>query len=239
MPTLEITTLIGCPNKCEYCPQDVLLKKYKGSKLMSFEDFRKILENVPFNVQIDFSGFSEPFYNPESSRMMRYALERGYRTVLYTTLGGFNQQHADTLRGLHFNDLVFHIYKGIDIDQYNRNKILFESNIHPANRVAILNSEYGIVNTPVWSRAGNVFGTMPQKGKFRCAFAGKLFDHNVVLPNGDVYLCCQDYALKHKIGNLFETYYYDLDRSSIVKLSNQEESDCICRRCEICQILDK
>jgi radical SAM protein with 4Fe4S-binding SPASM domain len=237
MPTLEITTIIGCLNRCDYCPQDVLLKVYEGKKTMAFEDFKRILNNVPSNVQIDFTGFSEPFFNSESSQMMRYSLEQGYRTVLYTTLGGFTQEDANVLRGLHFNDLVFHIHKGIDLDKFKEKRTLFESIVHPVNRIAILDNDYGHVNTPVWSRAGNVFGTMPQKGKFRCAFAGKLFDHNVVLPNGDVYICCMDYGLNHKIGNLFETKYDDLNRQSIVDLSESEGDYCICRRCEICQIL--
>lgn len=237
MPTLEITTIIGCPNKCDYCPQDLLIKEYQGNKLMSLDDFKRILSHTPKYVQIDFTGFSEPFFNRESSKMMRYSLEQGYRTVLYTTLGGLTHEDVNILKGIRFNDLVFHVHKGIDKDKFKEKRALFESMVHPANRTAILDSDYGYVNTPVWSRAGNVFGTMPLKGKFLCHFAGKLFDHNVVLPNGDTYLCCMDYGLKHKLGNLFTDLYTELDRDSIYELSEQEESDCICRRCEICQII--
>jgi hypothetical protein len=34
--------------------------------------------------------------------------------------------------------------------------------------------------------------------------------HNVVLPNGDVSLCCMDYGLKHIIGNIYEQEYDDI-----------------------------
>ena len=30
MPTIEITTMIGCPLMCNVCPQDKLIKSYKG-----------------------------------------------------------------------------------------------------------------------------------------------------------------------------------------------------------------
>jgi hypothetical protein len=34
--------------------------------------------------------------------------------------------------------------------------------------------------------------------------------HNVVLPNGDVSLCCMDYGLKHILGNIYEQEYEDI-----------------------------
>jgi len=34
--------------------------------------------------------------------------------------------------------------------------------------------------------------------------------HNVLLPNGDVSLCCMDYGLDHILGNLFEQSYEDI-----------------------------
>ena len=42
-----------------------------------------------------------------------------------------------------------------------------------------------------------------------CSFT-PFYDQNVVLPNGDVVLCCMDYSAQHRIGNLIEQDYYDL-----------------------------
>lgn len=42
-----------------------------------------------------------------------------------------------------------------------------------------------------------------------CSFT-PFYDQNVVLPNGDVVLCCMDYRSKHRIGNLLEQDYYDI-----------------------------
>ena len=75
---------------------------------------------------------------------------------------------------------------------------------------------------PEWvghTRAGNVpqeaVGTQQMQRQpehhtpVMCSFT-PLYDQNVVLPNGDVVLCCMDYSMKHKIGNLLEQDYYDL-----------------------------
>jgi hypothetical protein len=69
------------------------------------------------------------------------------------------------------------------------------------------------------TRAGNVdLGQIPgQKIWSRpehptavsCSFT-RFYDQNVCLPNGDVVLCCMDYGLKHKIGNLFDQDYYEM-----------------------------
>jgi len=69
------------------------------------------------------------------------------------------------------------------------------------------------------SRAGNVansdvlgqdLASQPEHHTaVSCAFT-PFYDQNVCLPNGDVVLCCMDYALKHKIGNLIEQDYYDM-----------------------------
>jgi sulfatase maturation enzyme AslB (radical SAM superfamily) len=69
------------------------------------------------------------------------------------------------------------------------------------------------------SRAGNVGPqSVPQQaiitarekqGAVTCGYT-PFYDQNVCLPNGDVVLCCMDYSLKHKIGNLLEQDYYDV-----------------------------
>ena len=59
MPCLEITTMVGCPLKCTYCPQDELRGTYgQNEKYLSFENFKLILSKVPHYVRIDFSGMA-------------------------------------------------------------------------------------------------------------------------------------------------------------------------------------
>lgn len=211
----------------------MLLRAYSGNKIMTFINFVNLLVNVPKSIQIDFSGFSEAFLNPESCEMMKYSVNNGYRTVLYTTLTGFTEDYARVLEGVKFNDVVFHLYPGYNAEAFEYKKNLFEKYICPANRTANLVPDQGAVNTMYLSRAGNVNEKDIMRGKFECFWVGKEFNHNVVLPNGDVYLCCMDYGLKHKLGNLFTTKYENLDRQTIIDLSDMEDSDIICRKCEM------
>ena len=206
------------------------MKAYKGEKSMTLGRFVQILANVPLDVQIDFTGFCEPFLNPDASQMMIYSITKGYRTVLYTTLQGFNVVDVFRLSGLQFREVFFHEYDGKNFDKqyFEIRKDVFRSVVK-----AQYWRESKIEGNLKLSRAGNVWDSTPQKGKFECGWASKDFSKNVVMPNGDVYLCCMDYGLKHKIGNLLETKYDDLDRQSIIDLSNQEESDIICRKCEL------
>ena len=227
MKTLEITTKIGCVNACSYCPQDKLLKAYRGNRLLSYDGFKLLLNNVPKDVRIDFSGFCEPFLNGECSEMIKYSIELGYKTVLYTTFVGFSVKDIVTLKGLGFEEVVFHIFDGVgfNLNKFNQDISFFRDYVQDGRVVKLGKGEK-------MSRAGNVWGRSAIYGKFRCGVSDKSFDCNVVLPNGDVYLCCMDYGLKHKLGNLFETSYDDLNRSDIKAMSNTTKSNCICRKCE-------
>jgi radical SAM protein with 4Fe4S-binding SPASM domain len=60
---------------------------------------------------------------------------------------------------------------------------------------------------------------------------------NVLLPNGDVMLCCMDYGLKHKLGNLLESTLDEVlnsaERNRVLELSNQlgYTDQILCKSC--------
>jgi radical SAM superfamily enzyme YgiQ (UPF0313 family) len=62
VPTLEITTKLGCSLACRFCPQDRLVKSYPTGavRLMSLDEFRVVADKLPPRVRIDFSGMAEP-----------------------------------------------------------------------------------------------------------------------------------------------------------------------------------
>ena len=93
----------------------------------------------------------------------------------------------------------------------------------------------------MWSRAGNLLGEsimkpelLNRKDEYKSVYHGeqpmtcgcleKLY-HNIMLPNGDVSLCCMDYGLEHILGNLIEQDYGDVI---------PEDNTCfnLCRFCE-------
>lgn len=227
MRTLEITTYVGCPVNCEYCAQDVITSAYEGKRQMELSDFSKILDNTPKDVRIDFSGFSEVFCHPEGSKFILLASERGYKVVLYTTLVGFKDSDIPILKGIRFNEVCFHQHPKAGLHFFDKVQ-RFETEIQ-TGRIAEITTQWK------WSRAGNVWSRNYQSGEFYCLFAQKQFDHNVVLPNGDVVLCCQDYGLKHKLGNLYMTKFDNLNRLDIKTCSDMDVSECICRHCELMQ----
>jgi hypothetical protein len=55
-----------------------------------------------------------------------------------------------------------------------------------------------------------------------CKASDNNFDHNHMLPNGDVYVCCHDFGLTQCIGNLGQDRWQDLKRGPIP----------LCRKCE-------
>lgn len=71
-------------------------------------------------------------------------------------------------------------------------------------------------------------------GSIRCV---KELRENVLLPNGNVVACCNDYGLEHVFGNLLEQDYESLFRSDEYKrleaLQKDDSRDLLCRRdCE-------
>ena len=78
---------------------------------------------------------------------------------------------------------------------------------------------------PMWSRAGNLFKESllnPYLINYKNLWNSIWFreirtcgceeglQHNVLLPNGDVSLCCMDYSLDNILGNLFEKSYQEI-----------------------------
>jgi len=59
----------------------------------------------------------------------------------------------------------------------------------------------------------------------------------VLLPNGEMTLCCMDYGLKHVLGNLKNNTYDEIMNGSVIKrirksMKNQNDDFLLCRSCE-------
>lgn len=93
----------------------------------------------------------------------------------------------------------------------------------------------------MWSRAGNLVREAllkPElinlKDRWNAIYHGPApktckcdehLYHNVLLPNGDVSLCCMDYGLEHILGNLYQQEYVDI-------IPEQESCFELCNYCE-------
>jgi len=88
-PVMELTTMIGCPLMCTFCPQENLRTEYgEGTKYMSQRDLTTMLVKLPRNTRIDFSGMSEPWANPDCTSMLEEVIYMGFDVAIYTTLYG-------------------------------------------------------------------------------------------------------------------------------------------------------
>ena len=279
---VEITTVIGCPVMCSFCPQVSLIKNFKlqnslkiKDKVLTIDRFEKIVAKLPTWVDIHFSGMSEPYAAKDCSKMMHHAITKGHRISVYSTLVGSNKEDLDLLSEIPFDNkykLVVHLpddeenFKAKVNDKYIHNLEYFLN--LPSIQRGIANgsidfmsmSRKGLTDPKIKhlipkklasfiaiSRAGNLANekelyegadiTRRKSGPLVCSAAPQL-NHNVVLPNGDVVLCCMDYSIDHKIGNLLEQSYEELFESEQLKdifemMKNDSESqNLLCRTCE-------
>ena len=233
MNWIEITTKIGCRNMCSYCPQTKFINSYKDDKkVMKLDDFKFFMTKIdPRQTKIHFSGFSESLLNDDSVEMMIHAYNSGFGVILYTTLVGFTEEKAIRLRdsGIIFEQSRMHEFDGIgfDRDKFNSSEVLFKQNVRTMDHKIVR------VDNPM-SRGGSLFDVQHKHGKIRCA--ENRYFNNVLLPNGDLYMCCSDWLLKHKVGNLYEDGYssenINENRVKNIKLCDSYDSDVICRDCE-------
>lgn len=270
-PAIEITTMVGCPLMCTFCPQDTLRTNYGNStKYLSIENFRKILQKLPSNTRIDFSGMAEPWANPNCTEMLEIALEEGFKVGIYTTLYGMHDAHAVAKLLKNYSRQIEVIM--LHLPDANKNMKGWKYSdewLEAFNIISALNIDCGIncmtmdgtgrihddlqgliSDLKGWkghTRAGSLEAeelderiveiTPHNNFSLTCA-SSPFFDRNVLLPNGDIVLCCMDYSLQHILGNLLTQSYWEIlngeEMSRILKLNESPEfSKCsICKSCE-------
>ena len=223
---LEITTGIGCSINCKkYCPQEIFIDAYRGEKKLSFDKFKLLIETVPKNIIITFGGFSEPFLNDECTDMIIYAFNQGYPIALFTTLVGLSIRDMERLKYINFEIIFLHLPDSYDnanipeTDCYNR--VLYQMmKSHPNIVYVSMNGFFKTNNRETLMRGG---GAVKKGGYIHCMkYNAPQF---MVLPNGNVHMCCMDMNLKYKVGNLFEESYVNIRDS--VRYPKE-----ICRYCD-------
>ena len=264
-PTLEFTTSIppkGCVIDCAFCPQKTLLNVYNADKTMTFENFKHVVDKLPKEIRITFSGFTEPWLNKRCTDMLLYAYEQGHPVSAFTTGVGMTLQDVERLKDVKFTTgpnggFCLHLP---DQERIAKHPIT-PRYLEVIKRFKELESEIqgfyvmcmGEVHDDIkpywpeasvpefWSRAGNLLGEAiikPELQKYQdrfkhmdhgdvprtCGCVEDLY-HNVVLPNGDVSLCCMDYGLEQIIGNIYTQEYEDI-------IPKPKTCFSLCQRCE-------
>lgn len=259
---LELSLTIGCKLDCDYCPQKLLLGKYYGedksrARKLSFENFKIVLDKVQQGATLSFCGMSEPFHNEECADMIVYAYERGYKVCLNTTLVGMTVSDFEKIKNVQFENFILHIpdkdnhSKFVITDEYLKLLKLVNDNIkidyyschgivHEAIENIIDKDKYaGIV---LGNRAGNLeiedYKEISHKGKIICYHGSEEQVGGwipVMFPDGSLVLCCQDYGMKHILGNLINQSWPEICNGDEYKKFkaglNDESIDILCRKC--------
>jgi len=242
----HITTVIGCKNLCAYCPQGELLKAYLRAdpeakhRLMTMAMFRTIERKLPKKNIIFFCGMSEPFQNPKCTDMILYAYKKGRKIIIFTTLMGLSVSNLKRLfsiipatdRNVKY---VIHLPSKKKLERIVINKSylnvlskVIHSNrdvyfhyhgekLHPLINKLMINSPHFPEFHPPYYRGEPLFPAdiirpARKRGRIKCrcwAF--------VILPNGSVILCANDYKLKNVLGNISTSSYKDILNSDVIK----------------------
>lgn len=260
--SIELTLKIGCKLDCKYCPQSKLINAYyknnpKRQNVLTFEHFKKCLSEVVRGGGITFSGMSEPFLNPECSKMIKYAEEQGYKISLLTTLVGMTEEDFQIIRNVSFDHVTLHIpdqegnskfeitdaylnllerfLKDIPVNAYSCHGAIHE-------KVAGLLDNSKILADKMMNRSGNLeyeeLATHSPKGEIVCQI-GTAEESGCwapeILPDGTVVLCCMDYSMSHILGNIFEQSAEEiLNGSEYLNVAEGMQNDrkkILCREC--------
>lgn len=252
---IEITTKIGCQINCCCCPQESFVKRYKelypdDPTELTIESFMSYIESIPVDVRIEFSGMSEPFLNKDCLNMILYARKKGHPIGMYSTLVGLTEDMLNKIIDIEFDVFCIHLPDAdsntkIEINENYLNVLdaviknvkgykyfTFQGNDVNQKIKKMVVGKLQFSNI-IYERASNTEkNTDSITGKIKCSSGCK---DNVLLPNGVVLLCCQDYTLKYILGNIKgESYDVILTGNSmmqIFELMDSDESKIMCRNC--------
>ncbi len=246
-------------------------KRDKNRKVeMSLEDFIFCLDRCPKDTIVDFSGFVEPFLNQDSLEMMRYCMRTGHEMTLFTTLCGLDVDSAKEVVSLPFDLVCLHLpdkngFASIPLTEeyYKVLHIFLEARKTDGSPfVDYANSQFEVhpdvlqftdrrlkIYCEMMDRAGNLdedgreLSHVEKKGEIYCGRAVML-NHNVLLPDGSLALCCNDFGLDHILGNLFYNTYEEIMKGEElrhIKRSMHIETDhmILCRKCVFAETIQK
>ena len=242
----------NCPINCFYCPQDVHRSVYEGDRTMSLDSFKVLLDKIPNHSILSFSGVSEMWFNPQCLDMLEYAESRGYQIDLSHTTIGLKSSTIDRLakltnirkhhihivpegakKGKKYLSCMEEVFQKIDGVKWS------DHGYTPPPEIAELIDRYDIPRKKklLEDRAGNLENDKVEKsqyleGPIYCSW--DLTAMPFVYPNGDVYLCCEDWSLGNKLGNLIMESFpeiYSNKSYQYIDQSRMDGTDVICRKC--------
>jgi hypothetical protein len=218
---LEITVTCPCGVNCKFCPQGAFYKAYNGRRMLSLEDFKLAVDKLPQYVIVAFAGFAEPFLNPKAIDMIEYAAQQKHRVFLYSTLVGLRVEDVKRLAKCPLHFFVVHLPDNlgntpIAITQQWKDVLAEVLMSFRIDDFSVHNQRWmegKPLSNQTYARDGGRAGLLPTGLKE--PFTGEFFCRKLVapqfvlLPNLDCVLCCNDFGLRHRIGNMRQVASWD------------------------------
>jgi hypothetical protein len=243
---------------------------------MSLDDFKTVVDKLPLDVRLDFSGQAEPWTNPVCTDMFEYAMQKGFKAAIFTTLYNWDEDtvhrmgdlvmkyasqieifkihfpdEAGNMKGWKYSEAWEYAYIGMrTIVQaagvYYEAMTMSDDGVHPAIRhlpgVGVSHSwsiaahdRAGTLDTDKVKEQPVKFG-LKHTGPVKCSKTAN-YNQNVLLPTGEIGLCCMDYAMKHVVGNLLEHSYEEIFTSPGMtylleqNAQNEYTTNTLCKGC--------
>lgn len=254
---IEMSLVSACALRCDYCAQSLLAKRYKesgGDKRMTLETFTAILDHIPKDIGVDFSGYADCNLHPNFIDFFTLAVSRGFTVSVYTTFEGMSWEHYGRFKQIPFEILSIHLPDVNELihlrwtEDYKR--ILHALNDDPPkcvrqDRMCVkgpLHPDVAFLEPVrimhIQPRSGNVPESLSRHESFhadplKCG-RGNNLRQNVALPDGSVYLCCCDYGMVHNLGNLTRQTFDELDaeRAKLIDRQKKPDEKLLCSTCE-------
>jgi organic radical activating enzyme len=269
---LEITTKIGCSQMCEYCPQLKLIEEYKKGKqktnkvdkMMTLDNFKNYISTIPEVIDFHFTGYVEPFDNPNCHEFLLIAHEKGHKLQINTTLDGLTKEKFDKIRHLPFKQFIIHLASATYKEEIGRKR---PRSIRPSGQPELRQDwldllDYVGRNQPInfklvahggaHEQAIQVLQNLANEGLLNQSHIANLYiktstrsqnkaqdnikiirqkipppynirgkcariHQSVLMPDGRMGLCCQDYGLEHVLGDLSKQTWAEYKTSDSYK----------------------
>lgn len=229
--------------------------------VMTVETFSQCLSKLPQDCLLLFCGMAEPFLNPNCLEMIKLAVSSGRTVGLYTTLVGADVSIVEQLSIIPLEFITLHLadkygYANIPISGEYYEMVDMLLNLEREDGKPLVNmctaqaeADERILEicegkcevlTTMLDRAGNLGDPRLLKkeclsGQILCSMCGPKLDHNILLPDGTLLLCCMDYGMKHILGNLLENSYEEILNGNEIERVKRgmlgEREDILCRHC--------
>ena len=186
----------------------------------------------------------------------------GRKVDLFTTLVGLKLKDVNTLINLPLEWVNIHVadkkgYAAIPtteeyfeilsllVEAKKEDGISFINVIsaqdEPDERVLEICQDKFAIYSTLTDRAGNLdgeglAGKRNVDGDISCSMCGQRMNHNILLPDGTLILCCMDYGMKHQLGNLVTMSYEEIMNGEEMLrirrgICNMNGTDILCRNC--------